>query len=76
MKPALVVPDRVIALEAMMEAKGTAAPKPPRCLGYANCCRCSICQRREGELRSRLSEAEYLQHIGFEDQPEEEPLAA
>lgn len=47
MKPALLVPDRVLAHEARMEAKGTAPPKPPRCHGYANCCRCPVCLLRE-----------------------------
>lgn len=44
---AVVVPDRVIALEAMMEAKGAAPPKPPVCHGYANCCHCPACLLRE-----------------------------
>lgn len=76
MKLRPVVPDRVVALEAMMEAKGTPPPKPPRCLDYANCCHCPACQRREDRLRARLFGADYLQHIGFDDQPEEELLAA
>ncbi len=76
MKPRPVIPDRVVALEAMMEAKGIARPKPPRCLGYANCCHCPICQRRERDLRTRLSNEEYLYYIGFDDQPEEEFMAA
>jgi len=41
------IPDRVLALRAMMEAKGSALPEPPRCHGYANCCRCPVCLRRE-----------------------------
>jgi hypothetical protein len=45
-KPTLVVPDRVIALEAMMEANGTAPPKPPVCHGYARCCHCPACLLR------------------------------
>lgn len=71
-----VVPDRVVALEALMEAKGTAKPKPPVCHGYRNCCGCPVCQRRENKLRARLSEDEYLRYIGFDDQTEEELLAA
>jgi hypothetical protein len=59
MKPALVVPDRVVALEAMMEAKGTAPPKPPVCHGYACCCHCPACLLRERQppFRKELAAA-------------------
>jgi hypothetical protein len=36
--------DRVIALEAIIDAKGQKPPSPPCCMGYANCCRCPACQ--------------------------------
>ncbi len=38
--------DRVLALEAIMDAKGNKLPGPPRCHGYANCCTCPTCQLR------------------------------
>ena len=53
----LAVPDRVLAHEARMEAKGTAPPKPPRCHGYVNCCRCLVCLRRESRRRPKAKES-------------------
>lgn len=38
--------DRVLALEAVIAAKGNKLPAPPACHGYRNCCRCPICLRR------------------------------
>lgn len=38
--------DRVLALEAVIDAKGNKLPTPPTCSGYANCCNCPVCLRR------------------------------
>lgn len=35
--------DRVIALEAVLDAKGQKLPSPPVCHGKANCCICPAC---------------------------------
>lgn len=35
--------DRVIALEAVIDAKGHKLPSPPVCHGKANCCHCPGC---------------------------------
>ncbi|HYJ20828.1 MAG TPA: hypothetical protein VEW07_02250 [Solirubrobacterales bacterium] len=67
--------DRVLALEAMVDAKGRAV-KPPRCHGYANCCGCPVCLLREKQLRAGLSEAGYLRYIGFDNEPAKEQIAA
>lgn len=39
--------DRVLALEAIIDAKGRKLPTPPACHGYANCCVCPPCLLRE-----------------------------
>ena len=41
--PAADLSDRVVALRAMIEAKGNALPTPPICHGKANGCMCPIC---------------------------------
>jgi len=41
--------DRVLALEAVLDAKGQKLPSPSRCLGYANCCTCPVCSLRESK---------------------------
>ncbi len=51
-RPAADGTDRVIALEAIIDAKGNKLPAPPVCHGYANCCRCPVCLLRE-ERRAR-----------------------
>ena len=68
--------DRVLALRAIIDAKGHALPNPPRCHGYANCCGCPVCALREQRFRAARSEASYLRYIGFDEQPEEERVAA
>jgi hypothetical protein len=39
--------DRLIALEAVIDARGHALPLPPVCHGYSNCCGCPVCLLRQ-----------------------------
>jgi hypothetical protein len=45
--PSTDASDRVLALRAMVDAKGRDI-SPPCCMGYANCCPCPVCKLREG----------------------------
>lgn len=47
--------DRVLALRAVIDAKGDALPKPPVCHGYANCCSCPACQPNTYKRRRELA---------------------
>jgi hypothetical protein len=47
--------DRLLALRAVMEAKGDALPRPPICHGKANCCRCPACEPKIRQRRRPLA---------------------
>jgi hypothetical protein len=47
--------DRVLALRAVIEAKGDALPKPPICHGYSNCCCCPACEPSKHRKRRALA---------------------
>jgi HNH endonuclease len=51
--PAADGSDRLLALRAMVDAKGHAI-KPPCCTGYANCCRCPVCKLREDKASNGM----------------------
>ena len=44
--PSADVSDRVLALRAVIDAKGQTLPTPDVCHGYENCCQCPACQWR------------------------------
>jgi hypothetical protein len=73
--PSTDASDRVLALRAMVDAKGHTI-KPPCCVGYANCCGCPVCKLRERKFRAGLSEEGYLRYIGFDNEPAKEQIAA
>lgn len=41
--PSTDASDHVLALRAVIDAKGATPPKPPVCHGFANCCKCPAC---------------------------------
>jgi hypothetical protein len=51
--PSTDASDRILALRAVVDAKGHTM-KSPRCLGYANCCHCLVCKLREEKASSGL----------------------
>lgn len=50
--------DRVLALEAVIVAKGLKLPSPPVCHGYTNCCKCPPCLLRADRKGHRGSTRE------------------
>jgi hypothetical protein len=49
--------DRVLALEAVIDAKGNKLPAPPICHGYANGCGCPPCLVRSKQGAASLAAA-------------------
>jgi hypothetical protein len=47
--------DRVLALEAIIDAKGQKLPGPPVCHGKANCCACPACEPSKHKRRRLLA---------------------